>query len=149
MIAAIDCDLHKLYYVDELGNTVRGVDGADLVANILQNGFAKPDMILFEIASAVDYTKGKNPNVAYHKRRWTIFNAAMAVSLGVGFAQSRIPFLVAPSSEWTNGYNLKTRHEIAGCKMKQKDEREAECMIYMYRINPAKWVSLDNYLTAL
>jgi hypothetical protein len=141
---AIDCDLHKLYAVTSDGEIVCKADPG--LQNIM--AWAKEvDLILFEIASAVDYTKDQGPAVAHNKRRWTIFNAAMAMALQCWLPDKRL--LVAPSSAWTCGFELKTRHAMAKCKQKQKDLREAEAMIWFHAARPEKWCSLTDFLTAL
>ena len=138
MIAAIDCDLRKHYCVDEAGQVLlKGVDHWGLLTNLRAY-----TVVLFEIASAVDYTDNKA--VAHNKRRWTIYNVAQAMHLAHLLPSVRL--LVAPSSAWTKGYGLKTRHTLAECKQKQKDLREAECMIFMYRNDPTCWKPLPQYL---
>jgi len=138
MIAAIDCDLRKHYCVDEDGNVLAKADPSwNWIARLPQG-----TTVLFEIASAVDYTSDKA--VAHNKRRWTIWNVAQAMYLDT--LAPRIHLLVAPSSAWTKGYDLKTRHFIAHCKQKQKDLREAEAMILFYRTDPKCWKPLHQYL---
>jgi hypothetical protein len=56
---------------------------------------------------------------------------------------------VAPSSKWTKGHELKTRHLMAGCVQKQKDLRECEAMIWFYKQDPSVWVPLPQFLAAL
>jgi hypothetical protein len=143
-ILAIDCDFKKHYAVDTTG----------LVWLKASDNWGAPyhewshfDAILFEIASPVDYTPDGNKAIAYNKRKWTIWNVAQAVHLAD--VNSCRNFLVASSSQWTKGYDLKTRHHMAGCKQKQKDLRECEAMIWFYKQDPSAWVPLPQYLSAL
>jgi hypothetical protein len=143
-ILAIDCDFKKHYAVDDTGRIV-------LKASPTWHGVFtdSADTILFEIASPVDYTPDGNKAIAYNKRKWTIWNIAQAVTLNETCQEFDIEFLVAPSSKWTKGYDLKTRHLMAGCKQKQKDLRECEAMIWFYGKDPSVWVPLPTFLANL
>lgn len=145
----MDCDLRKLYYVDEMGNSVRATSGPDFIRAATNIRLQRPTAVLFEIAGAVDYTKEKGPGVAYNKRRWTIFNVGTATWLDAIYSRAEIPFFVATSSTWTRGFDLKTRHEMAGCKQKKKDLRECEAMLWFYEKNPEAWVPLQTFLDNL
>ena len=57
--------------------------------------------------------------------------------------------LVAPSNVWTRGYDLKTRHKLAGCRQPKKDLRECEAMLWFYKQRPNDWVPLRDYLASL
>lgn len=147
-LLAIDCDLRRIHAVDDAGTVV--CFNADSLDAIKAWALAhKGERILFEIASPVDYLISGDQLVAYQKRRWMLYNIAMAQQLAcwLGFTGGR-ELLVAPSSAWTNGFELKTRHAMAKCKQKQKDRRECECMIFMYRHAPGKWCSLPDYLAS-
>jgi hypothetical protein len=139
-ILAIDCDFKKHYAVDDTGRIVlKAVDH-------WRTDSRKYSTVIFEIASPVDYTPDGNKAIAYHKRKWTIWNIAQATLLSSILGDI---FLVAPSSKWTKGYDLKTRHAMAGCKQKQKDLRECEAMIWFHRKDPGVWVPLPQYLEQL
>jgi len=146
MIAAIDCDLRKLYYVDELGNALRAESITELVEQFMT--VPAPSTLLFEIAGATDYTKEKGPGVAYNKRRWTIYNAVAAGALSA-ILPVQVKMLVSPSSLWTRRFELTVRHKMAGCKQKQKDLRECEAMMWFHRHYPAAWTPLADYLETL
>lgn len=147
-ILAIDCDFKKHYAVDDHNNIV-----LKAAPDWNQSPFVLPwdqlRTVLFEIASPVDYTPDGNKAIAYNKRKWTIWNVAQAVILSEVCQRWHIPFLVSPSSKWTKGYDLKTRHLMAGCKQKQKDLRECEAMIWFYGKDPSVWVPLPTFLATL
>jgi len=140
-ILAIDCDFKKHYAVNDTGNIVLKAAAGWLC------DLDDYKTILFEIASPVDYTPDGNKAIAYNKRKWTIWNVTQCVYLELGCTFAQI--LVAPSSKWTKGYDLKTRHAMAGCQQKQKDLRECEAMIWFYRKTPSDWVTLPEYLAKL
>lgn len=141
MIAAIDCDLRKIYCVTDRGEVLAKADPSpDHVAALLCAH--NITTVLFEIASAVDYTDSKS--VAHNKRRWSIWNVAAAARLDALRGDHSV--LVAPSSAWTRGFDLFTRHRMAGCTQKQKDLRECEAMIWFYKQHPWAWKSLGEYL---
>lgn len=133
---AIDCDLHKLYAVCDHGPVFKAVKAHDAMTAMEE---FKPDLVLFEIASPVDYSE--MPGRSYNKRRWMIYNIATAMKFHL-----RFNVLVSPSSSWTHGYDREMRHKLAGCKAKQKDMREAEAMLWFYAKAPTRWMNLDNYL---
>ena len=142
MLAAIDCDLRELTAVFSDGQAAQCRWPA---FDALLGLFRACDTLLYEIASAVDYTDSKA--VAHNKRRWTIFNAAMAMRINDACQGSR--FLVSPSHVWTKGYPEKVRHKLAGCTQRNHDLREAECMLWMYRQDPSAWVPLHQFLEKL
>jgi hypothetical protein len=140
---AIDCDFKKHYAVDDAGRVVHKADAGPWLLGPID----LYTTVLFEIASPVDYTPDGNKAIAYNKRKWTIWNVAQAMYLDACLVCP--DFLVAPSSKWTKGYDLKTRHAMAKCVQKQKDLREAECMIWFYKQFPDAWIPLPQYLQNL
>jgi hypothetical protein len=104
------------------------------------------DIILFEISSATFYRE--SPKAIYHTARWALWNMAMAGELAfdIGHLNLHTQLRVSPSSKWTLGHPLKTRHAIAKCVQPQKDLRECEAMIFFYQHNPEQWCSLPDYL---
>lgn len=147
MIAAIDCDLHKLYCVLENGKSCRGTTCKEIF-DFLTLPPACVNTVLFEIASPVDYTSEKGAAVAYMKRRWTIFNIFAATYLALELGRIA-DVLVSPSSVWTRGFDVKTRHKIAGCKQKQKDLRECEAMLFSFRYRPQDWEKFSKHIEAI
>lgn len=147
MRLAVDCDLRKLYATDETGQVIcKAAPDATAIerwAYEHQSG-----TILFEVASALDYTDSKA--VAHQKRRWTIFNIATAARLDAYCTRLGGPqVLVAPSHVWTHGHPLATRHRIAQCQHSQKDLRETEAMLWFHRQAPRDWMPLSAWLTQL
>jgi hypothetical protein len=141
VIAAIDCDLRKVYALRS--------DGALLYKahpNPVGVAFEGCRTVLFEIASALDYTDNKA--VAHQKRRWTIWNVACAQRLHSEMPRG-VQMLVAPSSAWTKGFNLAQRHAIAACEQKQKDLRECEAMLSFYGRDVRPWVTLPMFLECI
>jgi len=153
-VLAIDCDLHKIYAMVQFAQErpaviCNAVSDMDKVYDFVRKN---PDtQVLFEIASPVDYSpEGAGKAVAYHKRRWTIWNVAMACETAITNHLSSAPsLLVAPSSTWTKGHPLAVRHAVAGCKAKNKDLRECEAMIWFYKQEPHRWVTLRTFLAGL
>jgi hypothetical protein len=145
---AIDCDLRKMYAVDDTDRVLLKA-APELTDNFLDTLRVEYGTVLFEIASAADYTD--NPGAAHNKRRWTIFNVYQATRLAAYFHahNSVTQLLVAPSSKWTHGHSLTTRHMLAGCKQKQKDLRECEAMLWFYDRMPTDWVPLDLFIASL
>ncbi len=138
---AVDCDLRKIYAVSSDGVQVcKAVSGMDAIYAVRGSN---PDLVLFEIASPVDYNE--MPGQAYQKRRWMLYNMAMASQFNNTFAN----VLVSPSSNWTHGYDLKTRHKLAGCDATQKDLRECQAMLWFHSKAPAKWMTLKTFLENL
>ncbi len=136
-ILAIDCDLHRIHAIDSNGVVV--CKNHPTLELILDHPC---ELVLFEIASPVDYTREANKAVAHNKRRWTIFNAIQAARLGHYFKDD---MLVAPSSAWTRGFDRETRHTMAGCNARTKDLREAQAMIWFYLHYPKAWTSLQEF----
>lgn len=144
MIAGCDCDLHKLYIVRE--------DGL-VIANGVPSPQAPPlvdvHLLLYEIAGAKDYTADRSPGIAYNKRRWTIWNVAVAVSCAAWCDENGVQMLVAPSSAWTKGYNAKVRQTLIKADAANHDLRECQAMIGFYKLHPECWVPLPTYLETL
>jgi len=114
---------------------------------VLSAGSGDLSIILFEIASPVSFNRGAAGHAAMTQlAKWAIWNVAWAMEINL-----RLPgqVLVAPSNVWTRGYDLKTRHQIAGCTQPKKDLRECEAMIWFYKQRPTDWRPLAEYLAAL
>lgn len=142
-IVAVDCDLRRIH----AWHSVKGPlftampNPIDAVAAI---GLAGADRILFEIASPVHYRDGGG--AAHQLMRWALFNAYCATLFDREFPGR---MLVAPSSVWTKGHNVTTRHLVARAQGKNKDLRECEAMLWFYTKEPKSWVPLDTYIGAL
>jgi len=145
VIYAIDCDLRKIYCRSEAGVTITSSNNS--LREVI-DALRSSDLVLYEIASAVDYTDSKA--VAHQKRRWTIWNVATAATL---YAVIRtIPnarMLVAPSSAWTNGHPLDVRTKVVKSPAKNKDLRECDAMMFYYRNNPLKWVPYQTFMDTI
>ncbi len=144
-IIGIDIDLHKIYAVTDGGKVLAKAE-PDL-KKVIGSCIAEtrdPDMILIEVASPVMYIK--DPAVVHNVVRWALWNITAAQSISL-WCHCRV--LVAPSHVWTKGHALKVRHEVAGCKQKQKDLRECEAMIFYYTANPSAWKTMADYLKEL
>lgn len=144
MIAAVDCDLRQSYCVRGDGRAGRAIYPVNAV---LSAGSGDLSIILFEIASPVSFNRGAAGHAAMTQlAKWAIWNVAWAMEINL-----RLPgqVLVAPSNVWTRGYDLKTRHQIAGCTQPKKDLRECEAMIWFYKQRPTDWRPLAEYLAAL
>jgi hypothetical protein len=149
MICAIDCDLRTSYCVFEDGRAGRGPYPFAALAEC-DSGPA-PDTVLFEIASPISFNRQAGGKaVMYQLAKWAIYNAAHAMSQHL-FHHFRpgCRLLVAPSNEWTRGFDLKTRHAMARCQQKKKDLRECEAMIWFYKARPECWKPLPDYLASL
>lgn len=147
MRLAVDCDLRRIHAVTDAGQVIcrSAPDLAPIEAWAYEH---QAGTILFEVASALDYTDSKA--IAHQKRRWTIFNVAMAAHLDAFCTRLGGPQLVvAPSHVWTHGHPLATRHRIAQCMQPQKDLREAEAMLWFHRQAPGDWVPLSDWLKQL
>lgn len=147
-IVALDIDLHKIYAVSDEGailakaepniHTVIGALG------YLGGPGRGDDRVLVEVASPVMYIK--DPAVVHNVIRWALWNITAACLLD---SELNARVRVAPSHVWTRGHALKVRHEVAGCKQKQKDLRECEAMIFYYNANPSAWKTMADYLKEL
>jgi hypothetical protein len=147
MICAIDCDLRESYCVDEEGNSGRGVDPARAIQALPHKGDAI-SIYLFEIVSPVSFNRGAAGHAAmYQLAKWAIWNAVWASNMELEAGTAKL--LVAPSNEWTKGFDLKTRHAMARCQQKKKDLRECEAMIWFYKARPECWIPLPDYLATL
>jgi hypothetical protein len=149
MICAIDCDLRTSYAVDEEGNAGRGAN-PEVALRALPHEAQHITTFLFEIASPVSFNRGAAGHAAmYQLAKWAIWNSACAATLALLIARGGGTLLVAPSDEWTRGFDLKTRHAMAKCKQPKKDLRECECMIFMFKHRPQAWKPLPEYLASL
>lgn len=151
MRVAIDCDLRRVHAVDEAGNVL--CEAAPDIQAVADAVFMRDATILFEIASAKDYTAGENNKAKdYHKRRWMLWNMAQAVHLTY---LARATVLVSPSSLWTRGYPREVRHAMAKVSVRGrsaknlKDLREAQCMLWFHEHHPEAWMPLPHYLETL
>lgn len=142
MIAAVDCDMRRVYAMRSDGVLLYKAHADPVGA-----AFDGCAYVLFEIASAKDYRQ-TNQAAAYATRRWMLWNIACAQRLAMTMPRNAT-MLVSPSSAWTKGYNLAQRHKLADCKQPQKDLRETEAMIAFYRRDPSPWVPLTTYLEDL
>lgn len=152
MILAIDCDLRQSYCVDSAGRACRGPSPAALEPF---PDIQAQDTVLFEIASPVSFNRGGQSSAIMHNlAKWAIFNVAQAALLDCKLRRAfQCPdypgLLVCPSNVWTKGYDLKTRHLIAGCKQPKKDLRECEALLYFYKQDPTPWLPLHEYLARI
>lgn len=146
---SLDVDLRKVYaWSDRRGMLLNGAEFPTF--DILV-----PCRVLMEIASPVDYNEVAG--VAYQKRRWMLFNMAVAGMLCCTSEDAPIKteFLVAPSSKWTKGYSHDARWKMAGIERKgkkwahNKDIRECIAMQWFFKQTPTDWVSFDTYLEKL
>lgn len=142
-IYGVDCDMRRVHCISEHGVVV--CKNHPNVGPICEA--AKPgDTILFEVASALDYTDSKA--IAHQKHRWMIWNTSAVTDL-FHLLPADITLLVSPSNLWTRGYDLHLRHEVAECKASTKDLREAQAMIWFWRHRPQDWTTLPKYLETL
>lgn len=142
MTLAVDCDLRKVFAYDSDAKRVVANGEADITSVILWCRRQVAPTVLFEVASAVDYTNSKA--IAHHKRRWTMFNIAMAERLS-----QWCDLHVAPSSAWTKGFDVKARHRMAKCILPNKDLRECEAMLWFHAHEQRAWVPWAQYLREL
>jgi len=143
VIAAMDIDFQKIYCVNEHGTILAKAEPDPIVA---ANAVEGVDLLLIEVASPVFYQKGADPGVVHNVLKWALWNIGTASRLDF---MASCNVLVAPSHVWTKGHALKLRHEIAGCKQKQKDLRECEAMMFYHKANPENWVPLHQYMKDL
>lgn len=146
MIIAIDCDLRSMTMVGE------DRDGSHLVlmsradpALAVSAAVSVAGTVLYEIAGPA-YARIDSRGATAQQTRWAIYNAAWAAKID-RLNPGRV--LVAPSSKWTKGYDVKTRHALAKAKGKNKDIRECESMLWFFAQNPAAWAPLSTYLENL
>ncbi len=143
-IVALDVDFHKIYAVSDLGHVLYKAESSRDAVIAGLNEYARGHKVLMEVASPVMYIR--DIKVVYNVVKWALWNLTTAQFID---SNCEFEFLVAPSHVWTCGHNLALRHEVAGCKQKQKDLRECEAMIFYYKQDPEKWVVLDKYLEDL
>jgi hypothetical protein len=154
MIVAIDCDLRTSYAVTSEGYFAKASDPCAAYELIPSIWMKEVDTVLFEIASPVSFNRGAAGHAAMTQlAKWALWNVAQAAILREflldHYRTDTVKMLVAPSNVWTHGHELKMRHTVAGCKLKQKDLRECEAMIYYYKQAPTKWKPLAEYLATL
>jgi hypothetical protein len=148
VICAIDCDLRTSYCVFEDGRTGRGA--TPFIALAECDGGPAPDTVLFEIASPVSFNRAAGSHAAmYQLAKWAIWNTACAQHMHLFHCRPGKRVLVAPSDQWTKGFDLKTRHAMCHAKQPKKDLRECEAMIWFYHHDPAAWKPLPDYLSQL
>jgi hypothetical protein len=152
MIVAIDCDLRTSYCVSDDHRQGVGVSPFDAMDDMARGAaLPTPDIILFEIASPVSFNRAAGSHAAmYQLAKWALWNVSQAMRLHM-FLKSitTTKFLVAPSNEWTRGYDLKTRHAMARCQSKKKDLRECEAMMFFFAHYPQAWRPMPDYLAGL
>lgn len=138
-LVAVDCDLRRIHaWSEETG--ALGTQEAN--PGFLLTTVAPGSRVLFEIAGPIHYRDGAG--AAHNLMRWAIFNTATAAALAQAF-----DLLVAPSSVWTRGYDVKVRHKMAKCAGKNKDLRECEAMLWFYRRRPEDWIPYNDYINSL
>lgn len=148
MICAIDCDLRESFCVTDTGLFGRGA--TPFIAMEYLSSGPRPDTVLFEIASPVSFNRQDGGQAAVTQlAKWAIWNTSFATHLSLFHTTRFIRFLVAPSNVWTHGYDLKTRHTMAKAKLKKKDLRECEAMLFFYKHSPKDWLPLPEYLANL
>jgi len=153
MIIGVDCDLREITWKADttvFPGEYQGAAAPGIAALVHYLGSEElPATILYEIAGAVDYTDNKG--AAHNKRRWTIYNVAMAARLHELFTAKlfKHTMLVAPSSAWTGGYTEKQRHLLYKCTASTHDLRECEAMARSYRRHPDKWTPFNLYIENL
>ncbi len=154
MLIGVDVDLREMTWVADNGtqfrDTVPQLGITKLCALLASLPLDVVATVLYEIAGAVDYSDNKG--TAHNKRRWTIFNVAMAQHLHDTFHRGpyfRHHLVVAPSSVWTKGYPEKQRHKLFACDAATHDLRECQAMIGAYKRDPAGWKPLPDYLYSL
>lgn len=148
MLLAIDCDLHRIHGRVRSNNTLKtvasGVKTPEAFGVCLAPYLLPSLTILFEVASAVDYGQ----TGADSKRRWMLYNIAVAASLATALPPE-VPLLVAPSSKWTKGLARPVRHALCKTVAPTKDLRECDAMMFMYDHEPQSWVPFNQYLADL
>lgn len=141
-VIAIDVDLRRIHAWSRDHGPVcyKQPDLGLLLAKIQPT----PTTILMEVASATSYQDG-DARKLFQKRRWMIYNMAIAGEFSVRVARQHT-FLVAPSSAWTKGYPEAVRQKMAKADAKNHDLREVQTMIYFHSIHPTAWVPYAEYL---
>ncbi len=150
-LISIDADLHKLYgWCSACGRVCsnepnHAAIAAHFTMHIRDASETIAPLMLFEIASPMAYRDGKAAH--YNLAKWMIFNVATVVALAVPRHPSVL--LVSPSSKWTLGYEAAARQKMAKADASNHDLRECQSMIAFYRMAPAQWVTLPDYLRDL
>lgn len=151
-IIAVDVDLRKITAVSNR----RGVL-ADRAADYWPvSDFNGEALFLMEIAGPIMHRAG-NQNTMHGTHKWMIYNAATIGKWGAHIEN----LLVCTSTAWTQGYEEKARHAIAGLHPLKHtkaghpqykhphDIRECLCMLYFFKINPNAWKPLPTFLESL
>lgn len=149
-VLAVDVDLRKIFAWSNVGGeVVKGTPDASHIDEWLQANWRwrEGPVVLVEVAGAVDYSDNKA--IAHNKRRWTIWNIAMAARIWEYCVRRQSTMLVAPSSKWTHGHDVKVRHTLCAATAKNKDLRECESMLWFFDKHPEDWVLWDKYLDTL
>ncbi len=147
---AVDCDLRRIHAWDsEVGKVCyKSPDLNDLLRH-LELHRNNEYTVLYEIASATDYTDEAGGAVRYNKRRWMLWNMATAVALSDKLAVRGVTMLVSSSQSWTLGYSEEQRREICHPDKSNHDLRECQAMLFFYKSNPGLWQPLSQYLSRL
>jgi hypothetical protein len=152
VIYAIDCDLHRACCVAE-NKTIVEHKSMDRIFDTLPGLVRQGDVVLFEIASAINYrtakTVAEQRAMTHQTTRWMLYNVWAAGVLAARLAATEARMFVAPSNVWTKGYSEEQRRLLARCTRPNHDLREAEAMIWFYRATPTDWVPLDQWASAL
>ncbi len=140
-VMAIDCDLRRMYaWCSYCGQVCREAPDAGTIKAHVKGH--KDLTVLYEISDALGYQHVNGRSAAFQFARWGLWNIATAADL-----VHAVPgLLVSPSHRWTKGYNVKLRHLAARAQSGQKDLRECETMIWMYRQAPEDWVPYAEHL---
>ncbi len=144
-VIAVDVDLRRIHaWSKESGEICyKHPSLAVLLDRVNWPDIEQPTVIM-EVSSAQSYQDG-DARKLYQKRRWMIYNMAIAGELAV-YLNTRATFLVAPSSAWTKGYEEKARHALAKADAKNHDLRECQAMIWSFGVNRKAWVPYRQYL---
>ncbi len=145
---AVDCDLRRIHAWDSESGKVcyRSPDIGDLLRHVDQ---VAPKLVLYEIASATDYTDAHSAAIRYNKRRWMLYNMYTAGTLYHMLAIRGVDMLVSPSQLWTKGYSEEQRKEIAKCDASNHDLRECQAMLFFHSNSPKQWTPLTTFLQRL
>ncbi len=138
-VIACDVDLRRIHAWSRNHGKVcyRSPSIRDLLTFV--NSSTDDCIVLMEVASAQSYTDGDAAKL-YNKRRWMIYNMAIAGELSVHIGPI---LLVSPSSSWTMGYPEKARHALAKADASNHDLRECQTMLNFYDRAPNKWMPYD------
>lgn len=142
-VVAIDCDLRRIHaWSARTGKVCYNEPNLARVVDYLSMN--RVTRILFEVAGVTYGDRG--PAAIRSQMRWAEYNLGIAGWLHAMFSDQ---FRVAPSSVWTRGFDVKTRHKMSMATAKNKDLRECQAMLWFYAREPARWVSFPEYLNSL